>query len=81
MLPQTTAEEGKDFAFTNRHDLRIWGDGNRGAVNLNGIILFNQEKGGNKRLVVGIDSVSKPDNAPDILISKTETSAGFSITE
>lgn len=81
VLPQTTAEEGKDFAFTNRHDLRIWGDGNRSAVNLNGIILFNQEKAGNKKLVVGIDSVSKPDNAPDILISTTEASAGFAITE
>jgi hypothetical protein len=79
--PETTAEEGKDFVFTNRHDLRIWGDGNRSAINLNGIILFNSEKSGVKKLVVGIDSVSKPDNAPDILISPTESSAGFSITE
>lgn len=79
--PQTTAEEGKDFVFTNRHDLRIWGDGNRSAINLNGIILHNTEKGGIKKLSVGIDSVKKPDNAPEILIAPNEASAGFSITE
>lgn len=78
---QTTAEEGKDFVFTNRHDLRIWGDGNRSAINLNGIILHNTENGGVKKLVVGIDSVKKPDNTPEILISPTESSAGFSIVE
>jgi len=78
---QTTAEEGKDFVFTNRHDLRIWGDGNRSAINLNGIILHNVQNAGIKKLVVGIDSVKKPDNAPDILISPTESKAGFSITE
>lgn len=78
---QTTADEGKDFVFTNRHDLRIWGDGNRSAINLNGIILHNPENGGVKKLVVGIDSVKKPDNAPEILISPTESSAGFSIVE
>ncbi|MFT4223066.1 Calx-beta domain-containing protein [Dysgonomonas sp.] len=78
---QTTANEGKDFVFTNRHDLRIWGDGNRSAINLNGIILHNPENGGVKKLVVGIDSVKKPDNAPEILISPTESSAGFSIVE
>jgi len=78
---QTTADEGKDFVFTNRHDLRIWGDGNRSAINLNGIILHNTENAGVKKLVVGIDSVKKPDNAPEILISPTESSAGFSIVE
>jgi hypothetical protein len=78
---QTTAVEGKDFAFTNRHDLRIWGDGNRSAVNLNGIVLYNPEKGGAKKLSVGINSVKKPDNAPDILISPTASSAGFAIVE
>lgn len=78
---QTTADEGKDFVFTNRHDLRIWGDGNRSAINLNGIILHNPENGGVKKLVVGIDSVKKPDNTPEILISPTESSAGFSIVE
>ncbi len=78
---QTTADEGKDFVFTNRHDLRIWGDGNRSAINLNGIILHNPENGGVKKLVVGIDSVKKPDNTPEILISPTESTAGFSIVE
>lgn len=78
---QTTAEEGKDFVFTNRHDLRIWGDGNRSAVNLNGIILHNAEGAGLKKLTVGIDSVKKPENAPEILISPKESQAGFSIVE
>lgn len=77
----TTAEEGKDFVLTNRHDLRIWGDGNRSAVNLNGIILYNQEKVGSKKLAVHIDSVNKPDNAPAILIAPTGSVAGFSILE
>lgn len=79
--PQTTAEEGKDFVLTNRHDLRIWGDGNRSAINLNGIILHNIESTGAKQLQVGIDSVTRPDNAPDILISPKDSSAGFSIVE
>lgn len=78
---QTTALEGKDFAFTNRHDLRIWGDGNRSAVNLNGIVLYDPEKAGAKKLSVGIHSVKKPDNAPDILISPSASSAAFSIVE
>lgn len=78
---QTTAEEGKDFVLTNRHDLRIWGDGNRSAVNLNGIVLHNPEKVGEKKVVVNVSLVKKPDNAPDILVSSTGASAGFSIVE
>lgn len=78
---QTTAEEGKDFVFTNRHDLRIWGDGNRSAINLSGIILHNPDNKGIKKLAVGIDSVKKPDNAPEIQISPKESIAGFSVVE
>lgn len=78
---QTTGVEGKDFVLTNLHNLRIWGDGNRSAINLNGIVLFNNEKTGAKNLIMSIDSVDKPAYAPDILISTTESSAGFSITE
>lgn len=78
---ETTAVEGKDFVFTNLHDLRIWGDGNRSAVNLNGIVLFNNELSGVKKLSVGINSIMIPDNAPAVNIDAKAASAGFTINE
>lgn len=78
---QTTADEGRDFVLTNMHNLRIWGDGNRSAVNLQGLVLFNPEKTGAKQLIVGIDAIEKPANAPDIRISTNEATAGFTIKE
>lgn len=78
---KTTAAEGKDFVLTNMHNLRIWGDGNRSAVNLQGLVLFNPNKEGAKELIVGIDSIQKPSNAPDIIISTNEPSAGFVIKD
>lgn len=78
---ETTAAEGKDFVFTNLHDLRIWGDGNRSAVNLNGIILFDKDKLGAKKLVVGLDSVMTPANAPQINIASDGKYAGFTIND
>lgn len=77
----TTAIEGKDFVLTNLHDLRIWGDGNRGNVNLNGIVLFDKEKNGSQRLQMDISSIQIPDNAPQILVSTDNASAGFIIKE
>lgn len=81
VLPQTTAEEGKDFVLTNMHNLRILGDGNRSAVNLDGIVLFNRENAGSKKIVVGVDSISRPGNTPDIIVSPKMASAEFSIVE
>lgn len=81
ILPQTTAEEGKDFVLTNMHNLRILGDGNRSAINLDGIVLFNQESSGAKKIVIGIDSITKPENAPDIIVAPKMASAEFSIIE
>lgn len=78
---ETTAGEGKDFVFTNLHDLRVWGDGNRSAVNLNGIILFDKDKLGAKKLVVGLDSVITPANAPQINIAADGKYAGFTIND
>ncbi|MDU1891379.1 MAG: Calx-beta domain-containing protein [Dysgonomonas sp.] len=78
---ETTATEGKDFVLTNLHDLRIWGDGNRSTVNLNGIVLFDREKLGAKKLAMEINSVSTPDNSPEILISTEGKVASFTITE
>lgn len=81
VLPETTAVEGKDFVFTNLHDLRIWGDGNRSAINLNGIVLFNGDQTGSKNLSVGINSVIIPDNAPAVNIDPKGASASFVINE
>ncbi|RNC65915.1 Calx-beta domain-containing protein [Proteiniphilum sp. X52] len=81
ILPQTTAAEGKDFVLTNMHNLRILGDGNRSAVNLDGIVLFNRESEGSKKIVIGVDSITKPGNAPDIIVAPQMASAEFSIIE
>ncbi|HBL33014.1 MAG TPA: hypothetical protein DDZ96_04240 [Porphyromonadaceae bacterium] len=81
ILAQTTAEEGKDFVLTNMHNLRVLGDGERSAVNLDGIVLFNRDSSGAKKIVIGIDSITKPDNAPDIIVSPKAASAEFSIVE
>ncbi len=81
IAPQTNAEEGKDFVLTNMYNLRILGDGNRSAVNLDGIVLFNKESEGTKKIVIGVDSIAKPDNAPDIIVSPKMASAEFSIIE
>lgn len=81
VLPQTTAEEGKDFVLTNIHNIRILGDGDRSAVNLDGIVLFNRESTGSKRIAIGVDSISRPSNTPDIIVSPKMASAEFSIVE
>lgn len=78
---ETTAAEGKDFVLTNLHDLRIWGDGNRSTVNLNGIVLFDKDKTGAKKLVMEINSVTTPEYSPQISISAEEKSASFMITD
>lgn len=81
VAPETTAVEGKDFVLTNLHDLRIWGDGNRSAVNLNGIVLYDKDKLGAKNLSVGIDAVKTPERAPVINIDPKAKSAGFTIKD
>lgn len=78
---ETTATEGKDFVLTNLHDLRIWGDGNRSTVNLNGIVLFDKDKAGSKKLVMEINSVTTPDHSPQISISAENKSASFTIND
>lgn len=81
VAPETTAIEGKDFVLTNLHDLRIWGDGNRSTVNLNGIVLFDKDKLGAKSMVMEINSVKTPDFAPEVRISTTGKAASFMIHE
>ena len=77
-VPECTAQEGKDFVFTNQHNLRIDGNGNYSAVNLNGIVLFAPESE-SKTLKVIIDSVQSPVNAQQISISPTEQVSEFKI--
>jgi len=79
--PATTAAEGKDFVLTNLHDLKIWGDGNRGNVNLNGIVLFDKATTGSKELHIDISSVKMPDGAPQIGLITDNNSAFFIIKE
>lgn len=81
ILPATTAGEGKDFVLTNMHNLRVLGDGNRSAINLDGIVLFDQGATGEKKIIIGIDTITKPDNAPDIIVAPKMASAEFTIIE
>lgn len=73
-----TAAEGKDYVFTNLHNLRIGGDGRQSAVNLSGIVLYSPDAE-TKQLGVKIDSVSSPAGAPAIGIAADKSQAGFSI--
>ena len=77
----TTAIEGKDFVLTNLHDLKIWGDGNRGNINLNGIVLFDKATTGSKEVHIDISSVQTPDGAPQIGLITDNNSAFFIIKE
>lgn len=73
-----TAVEGKDYVFTNLHNLRIGGDGRQSAVNLSGIVLYSLDAE-TKQLGVKIDSVGSPAGAPAIGIAADRREAGFSI--
>lgn len=73
-----TAVEGKDYVFTNLHNLRIGGDGRQSAINLSGIVLYSPEVEA-KQLGVQIDSVGSPTGAPAIGIDPEKRQAGFSI--
>lgn len=78
MLPDATAKEGKDFVFTNLHDLRISGDGNHSSTNVNGVVLFSTEAL-EKQVKLKIKSVNQPSGAQPVLVSGTENAAEFTI--
>ncbi len=42
-VPDASAKEGKDFVFTNMHDLRISGDGNHSSANVYGVVLYSTD--------------------------------------
>ena len=75
---ESTAQEGKDFVFTNQHNLRIDGNGNYSATNLNGVVLYAPESEP-KTLKVVIDNVQSPANAQPISISQSEQVSEFKI--
>lgn len=78
ILPDASAKEGKDFVFTNMHDLRISGDGNHSSANVNGVVLFSTDTL-EKQVKLKIKSVSQPAGAQPITVSSSASSAEFSI--
>ena len=77
-LPDATAKEGKDFVFTNLHDLRISGDGNHSSANVNGVVLFSTDTL-EKQVKLKIKSVNQPTGAQPISVSDAERTAEFTI--
>lgn len=78
VLANATAKEGKDFVFTNLHDLRISGDGNHSSANVNGVVLFSTDAL-EKQVKLKIKSVTQPSGARPVLLSGTEHTAEFTI--
>ena len=77
-LPDATAKEGKDFVFTNLHDLRISGDGNHSSANVNGVVLYSTDNL-EKQVKLKVKSVTQPTGAQPISVSDTESTAEFTI--
>lgn len=53
--PESTAEQGKDYIFTNLHNARIWGDGTASAVNVDGVLLHREDAKTTESKTVGIE--------------------------
>jgi hypothetical protein len=78
VMPDASAKEGKDFVFTNIHDLRISGDGNHGSANVNGVVLYSTDMA-EKQVKLQIKSVNNPAKAQSLSVSETERIAEFTI--
>lgn len=77
-LPDATAKEGKDFVFTNLHDLRISGEGNHSSANVNGVVLYSMDNA-EKQVKLKVKSVNQPTGAQPISVSAEESAAEFTI--
>lgn len=77
-VSEATAKEGKDYVFTNLHELRISGDGNHSSANVNGVVLFSTDTL-EKQVKLNIKSVNQPVGAQPVGVSETERSAEFTI--
>ncbi|MDR0745775.1 MAG: hypothetical protein LBF17_04685 [Mediterranea sp.] len=78
VMPDASAKEGKDFVFTNIHDLKISGDGNHGSANVNGVVLYSTDTV-EKQVRLQVKSVNHPAKAQPITVSETERVAEFTI--
>ncbi|WP_291528895.1 Calx-beta domain-containing protein [Bacteroides sp. UBA939] len=78
ILPDATAKEGKDFVFTNLHDLRISGDGNHSSTNVNGVILYTTDTA-EKQVKLKVKSVKQPVGAQPVNVLEAESAADFTI--
>ncbi|NDV84136.1 Calx-beta domain-containing protein [Bacteroides sp. 51] len=78
VMPDASAKEGKDFVFTNIHDLRISGDGNHSSANINGVVLYSTDAV-EKLVKLQVKSVNHPAKAQPITVSETERVAEFTI--
>ena len=77
-IPDASAKEGKDFVFTNMHDLRINGDGNHSSANVYGVVLYSMDAA-EKQVKLKIKSVVQPTGAQPISVSDAESTAEFTI--
>lgn len=77
-MPDASAKEGKDFVFTNIHDLRISGDGNHSSANVNGVVLYSTDNT-EKLVKLQVKSVNHPAKAQPITVSEKERTAEFTI--
>lgn len=78
LIPDASAKEGKDFVFTNMHDIRISGDGNHTSANVNGVVLYTKEAD-EKQVKLRLKSVGHPAGAQPIGVSAAENAAQFNI--
>jgi hypothetical protein len=75
----SSAELGKDFVFTNIHDLRIWGDGRSSAVNLNGMVLYSPENV-QKTVSVALTGVQSGEDTGALTVSSERNTAQMTIS-
>lgn len=75
---ESSAREGKDFVLTNRHDLRIDGNGNHSTVTLSGVVLYNTDEV-EKNVRMTVESVQAPAGALPISISPKGQKVFFTI--
>ena len=74
----STAVQGKDFVFTNIHDLKLLGDGNTSAVNLNGVVLYVPDAP-KRTVAVELKDVKGVESAGKISVYKEKSKAAFTI--
>lgn len=75
---ESTAQLGKDYVFTNLHELRIRGGNDQSSVNVNGIVLYNSDNV-EKLVKLKIDKVIQPSGAQPINVSTENSTAQFKI--